>query len=99
MSKQFAQHVVDRLLEYGINPDATQPGGPDDPWRQNTGPLPPMTFGGRPGPADDEPEAEAEALPKKKKPSVPPAGGRTHPRFKWKPPQTENLLHKLVGGL
>jgi len=92
MSKQFAQRVVDRLLEYGVNPEAPAPGSPDDPWRQNTGPLPPMTFGGRPGPAEDEPEAEAPA--KKKKALVPPAKGS---RFNWKPPQTEALLHELGG--
>ena len=58
MSKN-AKQIVNALLEYGIDPDAPRPGSPDDPWRQQTGPLPPMQFGGRPGPAD-EPEAPAE---------------------------------------
>lgn len=61
MSKN-AKQIVNALLEYGIDPDAPRPGSPDDPWRQQTGPLPPMDFGGaRPGSAADPLETEGEA--------------------------------------
>lgn len=93
MSRPSAKQIVNRLLEYGIDPDAPRPGSPDDPWRQSVGPLPPMEFGGRPGPALDEPEEgglEVDPNIPKRIPVKPTAGNilrRSKPsRFNWKPP-------------
>jgi len=61
MSKHTADQIVASLLEYGIDPSAPPPGHPDDPWRQSTGPLPPMQFSARPSP-DDEARADMAAL-------------------------------------
>lgn len=88
MSRPTAKQIVARLLEYGIDPDAPRPGSPEDPWRQSFGPLPPMQFGGRPGPALDEPE-EDPSIPKKipVKPSTAHILRRSKgSRFNWKPP-------------
>jgi len=86
MSKS-AKQIVDALLEYGIDPDAPRPGSPEDPWRQSTGPLPPMKFGGRPGPPEDEEETVPLPPPVKKKTPLPPHGGQpASSRFNWKPP-------------
>jgi hypothetical protein len=108
MSRASAKQIVARLLEYGIDPDAPRPGSPEDPWRQSLGPLPPMQFGGRPGPALDEPE-EDPSIPKEI-PVKPTAGNilrRSKPsRFNWKPPTEkpppagppmESLLQELGG--
>lgn len=86
-----AKYIVAALLEYGVNPDAPQPGGSDDPWRKGgymKVSLKKMDFSGkRPGEpvkpeADDDDEDEKEA----EKPS----------RFKWKP-TNETLIQELGG--
>jgi hypothetical protein len=101
MSRLSAKQIVASLLEYGIDPDGPRPGQPDDPWRQSKGPLPPMTFGGRPGPAEEDPAEEVpKKIPVKKKTPLPPHGGAAHSaRFSWKPPTSESraLIHELGG--
>lgn len=89
MSRPTAKQIVASLLEYGIDPDAPRPGSPDDPWRQSYGPLPPMEFGGRPGPAEDAPETPQQ-VPINKKPKQRPFSDKFKhskgSRFNWKPP-------------
>lgn len=107
MSRPTAKQIVARLLEYGIDPDAPRPGSPEDPWRQSFGPLPPMQFGGRAGPALDEPEEPQDDPNIPKKIPVKPTAANIlrrskGSRFNWKPPTepplaTEALLQELGG--
>jgi hypothetical protein len=79
MRKFTASEVVDRLLEYGVDPDHPRPGSEDDPWRK--GGLKKMQFKAKDftgsrgtAAATAAPEEEDEDEPAKKD------------RFKWKPP-------------
>ena len=84
-----AAQIVDGLLEWNIDPTAPRPGSPEDPFRQTTGPLPPMTFQQRPG-VPEPPEEEEDELGAPVKPPLkakaPPVRPAVHPRFKWRPP-------------
>ena len=79
-----AKQLVNALLEYGLDPNAPNPGSPEDPWRQ--GGHKPIKFrrgdfeGQRPqnGPV---PIQKPDVPPKKKK-----FGGLGN-RMDWKPPQ------------
>jgi len=89
--KLSANQIVNKLLEYGMNPDVPPAGGADDPWRQSTGPLPmpekPDFSGMRPGAAAmlgadvlDPEDLMDEPLPPQGKPGgKPPQGGPPRP--------------------
>jgi hypothetical protein len=94
-----AKEIVSKLLEYGFSGGADgpeRPGGPEDPWRQSTGPLPPMEFAERTPVAEYPGELEQEPPPMDAPMQVPvkpgavprprPPAPRTHPRFTWRPP-------------
>jgi hypothetical protein len=102
MNKKAAQ-IVSNLLEYGVDPDAPRPGGPEDPWRQSSGPLPPFTVKARPGHEDeviDEIPAEEDEAPVKPAPKPNKHLGRfniTFPPSMESVPSARSLLHELGG--
>lgn len=92
-----AKQIVNKLLEYGLDPNAPAPGSPDDPWRQ--GGHKPLKFGRgafdgkRPAAGGDVPIKHGTPVPPlQNRKQIPPkrdlgglggAGGR----MDWKPPQ------------
>lgn len=93
-----AQQIVNKLLEYGVDPASPAPGGPQDPWRQAG--HKPLKFrrgdfeGQRPPP----PAEAGGSVPIKHGVDVPPLQNRHKVppkrdmgglggRFSWKPPQ------------
>jgi len=91
MSKLNARHLVAHLLEYGVDPDGPRPGQPDDPWRQQTGPLPDMRFLKKRPASGQAPETETDP----EAPTPVPIKHKAN-RFNWKP-QSESVLQELGG--
>ena len=93
-----AKQIVNRMLEWGIYPDAPRPGSSEDPWRQSLGAPGGMTFAPRPGetapPEEIDPENEIvpgdllDAPPEEDKPTPIPIKHKpvVNPRFRWRPP-------------
>lgn len=84
-----AQHLVDRLLEYGFDQEE-RAGGPEDPWRKSglkTMPFTSKDFLGRrhgePVPVEDEDDDGIEDKPK----AIPVPIKKVKSRFDWKPPK------------
>ena len=98
MNKLSAQQIVGKLLEYGINPEASAPAGsPQDPWRQHTGPLQPFKFRPRPGaalaPEEEETLPDEETTPAVGAPASPGAPGAQDP---LSPPFSKPPVNKYM---
>ena len=103
-----ARQIVTSLLEYNFDPTAPQPryGGPDDPMRQALGPLPPMTFGERPGQPPSSDDEIVTLMQKQNEGTITPEEQERldalldqqsqQSRFNWKPPTGESICRKQI---
>ncbi len=93
-----AKQLVNKLLEYGLDPNAPAPGSPNDPWRQGGGQPIKFNPGDFEGQRGAQPSGPDGSVPIKHGAPVPPLNNRKKVppkrdlgglggRMSWTPPQ------------